>query len=479
MKPNILNLITAIVGAVLASLSCHASTTEASGTGDFWKKAPSEVAERYEEASSRFNEDWVLEFADTLAGLAESTKEKGYLYYASELRCHHAFNELDSLEFFKNSDKCLSLAKRLDYEDLYYAEMMNRAGFLINAKDIHKALMVSQQIISEASHGDVKGGLYYGYYSLGTIFSMIGDYNRADDSYKNAIDNVSGKEESKKVNRAQVYDMMAFNMLEAGNYDKALEYAELSLNESPTECDIPACLALASYHLGKYEDFRHYLSEYFGMENNNSAAATYYSTWLSLLENALDGEFDEATEIAENFEDDSEKYAALTEICKLEGDWKHAYEYQAAATKARKESIDNTYGEEITAMDKELNTALQLKERDSQIMKMRILIIMSVLIVIIIAIFSSVTVIRKKESLRIRERELRMGEYYGTLIENAPFGSSKGGLIFDENGRVADYVTLEANKTLRKAFDNRGFTFGVKTIRESYPESGKGIIYGG
>ena len=275
-------------------------------TPDFWKEAPADIAARYDSASVRFNEDWVLGFADTLEALGANTHQTEYTYYANELRCHHAFNQMDSTEFYRRSDQCLSLARKINSADRYYAEMMNRAGFQLNARNIHEALMTSQQIISEAYEEGVPGGLYYGYYSLGTIYNTMGDHRRSKENYTKAIYNISGKEEQQRINRAQVYDLLAFNSLEAGDYFEALGYARKSLDNSDTEPDIPACLALAYYHLGDYDNFRQNLGAYFGQTANSSVAQDYYSAWLSLLENAIDGEFDEAMEICETFEDSYE-----------------------------------------------------------------------------------------------------------------------------------------------------------------------------
>ena len=479
MKPYILNIMALML---LSVLPCTAKSLPADAASeddymDFWKSAPADIASRYEEAAGRFNEDWVLAFADTLASLGESSKEKEYLYYAAELRCHHAFNEMDSVAFFTNSNQCIDLARKMKHSELYFAEKMNQVSFFLNEGRNHNALRAAQNMIDDASEMNDRYGMYFGHYALGVIFGVMGDCERSNSNYEKALENYRSNKDQDVLTRAQIYGLIAVNHLNAGHYEKALEYADLSVDAAPSEDDVPACQALACYHLGRTEEFRKHVEDYFSKENHNSIAYDYYGGWLSLLTDALDGKFEDALETCGKFEDYGDMMSATAEVYKIKGEWDKAYECLSAASQYDNSNKGDIFGDEIAEMDKELDSLISIKQKDEQIIRLRLVIIMSIIIALTAALFSIINNYRKKELMHAKDREIAYNQTYTTLVENAPFGCSKGGLIYNSEGRVVDYVTMDANKILRDAFNKvSAFKVGEHTIMESYPQSGKDII---
>ncbi len=101
------------------------------------------------EASNDFHEDWVLNLADSLETFSKTTGQKEFSYYATELRCHNAFNKRDREKFLKYSQEARDMAKKNGYVEKYFNEMMNTVSFFINTKEYTEAEITAKQILTD------------------------------------------------------------------------------------------------------------------------------------------------------------------------------------------------------------------------------------------------------------------------------------------------------------------------------------------
>jgi len=464
--------ILALLLSILSGIALSAKTIP-----DFWKTQPEELQDRYVEASNNFHEPWVLAFSDSLETLSKEASirngKREFLYYASELRCHNAFNNRDAESFFTYSEQARDLAKKLGYTQDYFSEMMNLASFYINSGDYTEAEHTANQILSDGKKMGYGQSQFWGHYALGLLYQYIGNRDRSVEYFLNAIDHVKEYETDDNNFSAQIYGLIAFNCYLDKNYEEALKYAQTSLETSKGEDDSYAYEALAYYRLGDIDNFKATLTTYRGIgEKSTSISYNYYLCYLSALECSVDGKFDQAFEYIAEFDDEQDQAELLSELYRLKGDWENAYIYERKIRDINESQEKQAFAEELAKLDTELliaaDNAKSLKNRTNAIVLAGI--------VGFIVLLSLLNYYKNKKILKLKERELETAKRYHMLVENAPFCYSEAKLIKDDNGVVKDYITTDVNAMLRDAFKKNGVTIGSKTIVESYPQSGHVMI---
>lgn len=461
----------AILASAFLTLSflSHAATE---GEEGFWEHQPKELAERYEQASALFNEDWVLDFADSLDVLGKF--EHKFHFYAAELKCHHAFNERDSLNFFKYSEDTRNYA--LEYKEipLYFGELFNVCSFYINTGHNHEAQTSAQFLISEAGRLDFPKGAYYGYYTMGALYSGMGLHTQAIGCFNKAVD-IIADDEKNIYGVAQMYELIANEHLESRDYDKAIETGLKAQNTADTGGDINATLALAYYNKGDFDAFRKACKEYLG-KANSSIAYGYYYGYLTCLLNALDGNYDEAQDIADTMDEET-RWELKSEICKMKGDWKGAYDFSTLANNELASQRDSLMFDEIEQLGSDISEMSDQYDQKRQDMRKHYIIAIIILFLVACALLAIVNNLKNRAVLRHKEKELEISNRYMMMVENAPLGYSRAKLIFDTTtGKVVDYRTEQVNSKLRESIEAAGVKVGEKTIVESYPVSGPFII---
>ena len=437
---------------------------------DFWSNQPEALSERYYEAYDRFDEDWVLGFADTLEALSDQHKQNEQMkYYASVLKCHHAFNEKDSVNFFHFNRESREYALRYGLLSEYFSEILNEFSFYMNAGQFHKAQSTAKFILSESRDREYSGGRFYGYMSLGLLHARMGNHKEAIDSFDSAANVLKDNPENANA-VAQMYSYMAFEYINQKDYEKAVEYAQKAEPDSFSDCDVDAAFALAYYFLGDYDKFRSYSAAYEENLPNSSLMYTYYCAYFSALRSALDGNYDEAYEKSSDLDD---KWTLWTEIAKMKGDWKAAYEYSQIASEELSSDREQILSDELEQMDSDLGDLTDyysLKEK-------KYVAAILVLIALATAIISIIYARKEKRIMSLKEKELESSRQYKVMVDNAPFGYSRAQLIYDEkSGQVKDYRTLEVNRSLQRPIEASGLKIGSKTILESYPVSGPVLV---
>lgn len=99
-------------------------------------------------------------------------------------------------------------------------------------------------------------------------------------------------------------------------------------------------------------------------------------------------------------------------------------------------------------------------------------------ILILIVTFIFFIIIRhKNKKLRLYHlKELEMEASYHTLVHNIPILYTKSKLIFNSNGEVIDYLTIEGNQRVTDTNKKMNISLGGRTIREVYPKTAFTIL---
>ncbi|MBQ0044862.1 MAG: hypothetical protein KBT05_07560 [Bacteroidales bacterium] len=467
---NRIILISVFLLAVMFN-SVSASAGPASAEPDFWSGEPESVAKRYAQAYRHHNEDWVIDFADTLDMLGKSSGKKEYDFYAAQLRCHYAFNAKDSVSFFRYSEQTRELASKLGYTKSFFAEMMNVVGFYMNSNQNRKAREMASALVSEAERQGNAEGLQMGHYALGVLYAAYGDNAKSTTYFLKALRYLDSKAELYESSKAQLYSLIAFNYFNDKDYAKSLEYCDLHDECGVFDNDVEACRALCAYYMQDYDSFTRNAEIYLAKGSSASVSYEYYCAWLNILLHAIHREFEEAMELAQCLGDDGDIYSAMSEVYKQKGDWQKAFECQEQCSDYLRNVREAMLLEDMEQMDKEMTDLVDLKKKDHDILVLNFVLYLAGVILLATFLLIFFIVKHHKEVVRLQNRQLDRSKRYVALVDNAPFGYSKARLIYGQDGKVVDYVTFEVNKVLRKSFLDNGFVIGTRTIVESYPKS--------
>lgn len=453
-------------------LTCMSvSLPAASSDPDFWAGQPESVSKRYSQAYRHHNEDWVLDFADTLDMLGRSSGRKEYDFYAAQLRCHYAFNAKDSASFFLYSEKTRDLAMRLGFTKSFFAEMMNVVGFYMNSNQNRKAREMASALVSEAERQGNAEGLQMGHYALGTLYASYGDDAKSTTYFLKALHYLDSKSDSYESSKAQLYSLIAFNFFESKEYVTALEYCDLHDACGEFDYDIEACRALCCYYMQDYDGFTRNAEIYLAKGASTSVSYDYYSAWLQILLYAVGGEYDKAMELSDQLADDGDIYSAKSEVYKQQGDWQKAFECQERCSDYLKDMREAMFLEDMEQMDREMTDLVDLNNKDHDILVLHFVLYLAGVILLAAFVLFFFIIKHHREVVSLQNRQLERSRQYFSLVDNAPFGYSKARLIYGPDGKVKDYVTFEVNKVLKRSFLNNDYVIGTRTIVESYPES--------
>lgn len=370
---------------------------------DFWSKQPEELAERYWLASSMFYEDWVLDFADSLETQGKSDGQ--FLFYAAELRCHHAFNQSDSTSFFLYSGQALEYALEYDLISCYFGELFNACAFLMNAEQFHEAQKSAQFLLFEASRLNFPKGRYYGYLSMGHLYNSLGIYSHAISSFRKALDLVEDTPATVST-RAQLYKAIASGLVELSDYDRAIEYALRAKEMDSHVTDVDATLAMASFYNGDYAEFSKYYQEFLSAANYASIAYEYYCDYLGCLQSALDGDYESAVAIADSMDDDT-RWILNSEICKLRDDWKGAYDFSQLITNGMIQSRDSLIIGEIDQLGEDISRITTQYDQSRREMRNRYLLVIALSILVSLVLLILIIAVRNRDAVNANKIKTR------------------------------------------------------------------------
>jgi len=443
---------------------------------DFWSSQPRELTERYVDAYNNADEDWILDFADSLEAISDPMKRPEYKYFAYELRCHHAFYEPDSAAFFANSEMAREYALKFDFIDYYFAETMNVVAFHMNADHNDKARQVAVNMLSEANSMDSKYGFYYGHYALGVILKQCGMNVRAIENFTKCLEYVDKESYSYEGSMCQLNALIAFCHMELKHYDESLKYCEIANSFYEGAEDVYACMAIDYFLKGDDKKFYEYKAKYMEDDNPFSISFDYFNTLLDMYAFGIAGKPSEALAIADGVSDEYSRNAVLAEVYARSGDWQTAYRYNELALEGQYDNLVEDYSDEIATLDAEINKAYLLKAQNERKLYTKFGIVFFCFLILAILTFALHYVINREILVRSQRREIAYTNQYMNLVKNAPFGYSRAKVYYDNSGKVVDYRTIEVNNSLKKSIESTGHIIGQQTMTELYPESAQNVI---
>lgn len=447
----------------------YATTSE-----EFWSKVPQDIQKRYQQSLEESSRDWTIEFADSLEAKARETGDNAFRYLAYDIRSTYAFNHGDSLSFFSYNEKAMQYALECGLRNNYFCYKADAASFYLNLGDYRLAQKKAQELIDEAADSDDILDQYCGYFALGGIYGAIIDYDRAISTFMKALNCLDEAENSTPEARAQVLYLISANYYMKGDYDNAIKYAQKSQEASPTEVGTYSILAMSYFKQGNYGQFKEHLYKF--RELNAGNIRDEDSIVLDILELADKAEYEAALKACDELQNEFDLYDQKKDIYKLMGKWPEAFACQERAFIIRDSLKHAIFTDELERADREIGSVTKLKEKEEELLQQRLTSTIGSGIALLIIIAIILYTIHNRLTIRLQRQQLTSSNQYKALIDNIPFGFSKGKLILDADGHVIDYRIFEVNRTLRKSMDSAGATLGSRTIGESYPKSGPEVI---
>lgn len=441
---------------------------------EFLRRIPEDIQYRHRQALMESSSAWVPGFADSLQKMTEKNGDDIFTYLAYELRSSHAFALNDSAAFFENNNEAMQYALKLGMQNSYYCFKADAATFYLNNGELRKAQNTAKELINESKSSDDLLDLYCGVFALGTYYTVVQQYSHAIENYQEAY-NCLEKGGGAEMSKAQVLYLLSYNYYKTEQYSESLEYARRSVSTSATEPGAYFCMAVSYLHLGEKELFREY-AEKFRREADDTGMSESELTTLKVYALSEEGRYGEALKACQSIQDKIERTGLEAEVYKYMENWQDAFKAQEKAFMLRDSLTHAIFGDELASAEKELNSVIALKQNEEQIYQENIKSVAKLIVFILIAFAIILYTLHNRLVIRVQRERLIITERYKSLIDKIPFAFSKAKLIFDKDGYITDYRTLEVNLSVSKSLEKAGAKMGEHTIMETYPNSGKRLI---
>jgi len=400
--------------AFTATVSLCADEIEA----DFWDTQSEALTERYYLASECYDQPWVMAFADSLDSMAkENQANEPMKYFAEAIRCHYAFNDRDSANFFSHSIAAQEFALKYGLMSEYFSEILNIFSYHMNDGQFGRAKNSANRILQEARERDYPKGLYYGYYALGVLYSQRDNHELAIEAYTKAIDRIKDNPDNIYA-VAMVQSLIAFEYLELKEYEKALTIAkEVQPYAYPDE-DIDAALAYASFYLGDYDAFKEYSKAYMDEDNgyNASVSFDFNRKYLKALQHTIDKNYKEAYTYADSLDN---KWQVYSEIAQFQKNWQKAFEYGQKASDQIIQNKNEQLKEEIEQLDNDIQELRSYYDAQEEILQSRYLLAIIAIVLVAVLLIVSIIIIKEKSIIRLKDNELERTRKHMQEIETA------------------------------------------------------------
>lgn len=259
-------------------------------------------------------------------------------YLALRDSMHHAFNDGDSIRFFRHVKKLEDYLYDKDDLHAYYTQRCNEIVFLLNQQSIFEAYKLARALSQELIQLKLDKEMYMAYNMMGHIYSYSGNQENAKQCFWEVIHRMekAGYDESLPpiyMNLVNV-EMSLNNTKEAMRLlDKAVEIAAKA---SPQRLfDIETRRTLLYYNLGDMDKFNEGYQAY--KEGVKKGFSSVHGREIEVLYTAEQGNIDEAVNIAMNELGNTERYETIIKIYERAGMWQKAYETQ----KLENETVDS------------------------------------------------------------------------------------------------------------------------------------------
>lgn len=391
----------------MAVFAWSTAQAQAQTEPDFWDSQPQDLRDRYNLAANYYDQDWALTFADSLDLLSEQERANEPMkYYAQALRCYNAYSKMDSAVFFTHSLEAQNLALKYGLMTEYFSQILNVISFQIDDGEFHKAQNTANHLLSEALERDYPKGLYYGYCSLGLLYSEIDYHDMSIEAYQKAIDRIQNIDENREV-LAQIQSLIALEYLSLKDYNRAIEYAAAAKPFSTPDEDVDAVIAISSFYLGNYNTFMEYSKSYMDESNGNKASVYYdmFCNYIQALEHALEGDYDSAYWHADKLEN---RLLVYSQIASLSKNWQKAYEYSQMALDSIVRIKDSQIKDEIKQLDNEIQDIKSIYDAKEQILKARYLYAILAIILVAILLLVILHIIKDKKIIKLKDKEIEI-----------------------------------------------------------------------
>ena len=259
-------------------------------------------------------------------------------YLALRDSMHHAFNDGDSIRFFRHVKKLENYLFDKDDLHAYYTQRCNEIVFLLNQQSIFEAYKLARALSQELIQQKLDKEMYMAYNMMGHIYNYSGNQENAKQCFWEVIHRMekAGYEESMPpiyMNLVNV-EMSLNNTEEAMRLlDKAVEIASKA---SPQRLfDIETRRTLLYYNLGNMDKFNEGYQAY--KEGVEKGFSSVHGREIEVIYTAEQGNIDEAVNIAMNELGNTERYETIIKIYERAGMWQKAYETQ----KLENETVDS------------------------------------------------------------------------------------------------------------------------------------------
>lgn len=381
---------------------------------DSWEGVPKKYHDRYDEVSANIDQKWVLAFADSLDDFAEEKNIDVMHFYASEIRSHYYYYKEDSLNFFEHNTRACDWAKKTDFWDRYYCEMINQVTFygIINCK--YQAQSAAQRVLKEAKAGKSNLGMYYGYSALGIVYMEKHDYPHAIENLTKALECCNQLDIASPVAKAQLYWYISTCYMEYGDYENAITCAAQSVELDPESEESMVVLAKSYYFTGQYDKFNEVYPKIKNCTAYDAKTHGDFMSHVNVLKCLVEKNYSDALSLCSKVSSVKVRLALKIEVYKHLGDWEKAYACQDELVNFEDSLTQSMQSEEMSEMSSELNTVYKVSEMDKELMRRKYLLIICSVIILCVLISGVFVYLRYKAA---SEKNKALTSNIDTLIK--------------------------------------------------------------
>ena len=259
-------------------------------------------------------------------------------YLALRDSMHHAFNDGDSIRFFRHVKKLEDYLFAKEDLHAYYTQRCNEIVFLLNKQSIFEAYKLARALSQELIQQKLDKEMYMAYNMMGHIYNYSGNQENAKQCFWEVIRRMekAGYEES----MPPIYMNLVNVEMSLDNTEEAMRLlnkaAEIAAKASPQRLfDIETRRTLLYYNLGDMDKFNEGYQAY--KEGVEKGFSSVHGREIEVLYTAEQGNIDEAINIAMNELGNTERYETIIKIYERAGMWQKAYETQ----KLENEAVDS------------------------------------------------------------------------------------------------------------------------------------------
>ena len=259
-------------------------------------------------------------------------------YLALRDSMHHAFNDGDSIRFFRHVKKLENYLFDKDDLHAYYTQRCNEIVFLLNQQSIFEAYKLARALSQELIQQKLDKEMYMAYNMMGHIYNYSGNQENAKQCFWEVIHRMekAGYEES----MPPIYMNLVNVEMSLNNTEEAMRLldkaVEIAAKASPQRLfDIETRRTLLYYNLGNMDKFNEGYQAY--KEGVEKGFSSVHGREIEVIYTAEQGNIDEAVNIAMNELGNTERYETIIKIYERAGMWQKASETQ----KLENETVDS------------------------------------------------------------------------------------------------------------------------------------------